>query len=198
MSVPDYRHVPQLLFATGLYNLHTEDGQAAFTDAVVATLNGSDENWRHLKKSSAQTNVHRHGEDSALYLLPDNKAQAVDFIGGAGGPNPGPGWNPDPAPLYTHADAHDPDDHGIGASAHAPPPPAPAFPYPDEGTAVLAFQNRVKAAYNDVGRIFPDPNDSDAYRHFARYGYDCGHMTEPEAQNKRVRELRAQLGAPPE
>lgn len=78
------------------------------------------------------------------------------------------------------------------------PPQPPSFPYPDEGTAVLAYQNRVKKAYNDVGRIFPDPNDSDAYRHFVRYGYSCHEMKEPDAQNKHVKELRAQLGAPPE
>lgn len=78
------------------------------------------------------------------------------------------------------------------------PPQPPSFPYPDEGTAVLAYQNRVKQAYNDVGRIFPDPNDSDAYRHFVRYGYSCHEMKEPDAQNKHVKELRAQLGAPPE
>lgn len=128
MSVPDHRHVPRKLFDTGLFDLRTHDGQAAFTDAVVATLNGLDPNWRHLKKSAAQTHVHRHGEDSAVYLLPDNKAQAVDFIGGAGGANPQPGWIVDPEARYTHADAHDPDDHGIGQSAQSPPPATPQLP----------------------------------------------------------------------
>jgi hypothetical protein len=197
MSVPDHRDIPQKLFATDLYDLTSHDGQAAFTDAVVATLNGRDSKWRHLKKRPDQTHVHRHGEDSALYLLPDGKAQAVDFIAGAGGANPQPGWIVGDF-EYKHSDAHDPDDHGIGGGSHTCPPVPPSFPYPDEGTAVLAFQNRVKKAYNDVGRIFPDPNDSDAYRHFARYGYNCHELPEPEAANKRIKELRAQLGAPPE
>ncbi len=74
------------------------------------------------------------------------------------------------------------------------PPPVTLYPYPDEGTAVLAFQNDVKKAYNDAGRIFPDPNDSDAYRHFVRYGYSCKTMPEPDARAKHVSELRAQLG----
>ena len=123
MSVPDHRHVPKKLYDTGLFDLKSHDGQAAFTDAVVATLNGIDRNWRHLKKSAAQTHVHRHGEDSAVYLLPNNKAQAVDFIGGAGGANPQPGWVVDPEARYTHADAHDPGDHGIGTVVPAPAPP---------------------------------------------------------------------------
>jgi hypothetical protein len=73
-------------------------------------------------------------------------------------------------------------------------PPAPSFPYPDEGTQVLAFQNDVKQAYKDAGRQFPDPNDSDAYRHFCRYGYSCSKMPEAEAHTKHIKELRAQLG----
>ena len=76
-----------------------------------------------------------------------------------------------------------------------PPPTGPStFDYPDENTAVKTFQDRVKQAYADAKRQFPDPNDQDAYRHFARYGYDCHSMPEPEAANKRIAELRAQLG----
>lgn len=123
MSVPDRSDVPKKLYDTGLFNLKTEDGEGAFTDAVVACLNGIDSNWQHLKKSSAQTNIHRHGEDSALYLLPDGTARAVDFIGGAGGSNPKPGWIVDEITIYKHSDAHDPDDHGLSA-----PPPPPAGP----------------------------------------------------------------------
>ena len=83
----------------------------------------------------------------------------------------------------------------------APPvvvPPVPSFPYPDEPTTVKRYQDRVRAAYNAVGRVFPDPNDSDAFRHFTRYGYSCGRMPEPEAANKHITELRQELGAPPE
>lgn len=114
--IPDRRDVPQKLYATGLYDLRSHEGQAAFTDAVVSTLHGIDPNFRHLKKNPSQTHVHRHGEDSVLYLLPDNKALAVDFIGGAGGANPQPGWIVGTY-EYTHKDAHDPGDHGIGTSA---------------------------------------------------------------------------------
>lgn len=102
-----------------------------------------------------------------------------------------PVWNAIPEHLWR------PQNPPLKGGAPVPPvPQPPSFPYPDEATAVLAFQNRVKKAYKDVGRIFPDPNDADAYRHFARYGYDCHQMPEPDAQNKRVKELRKQLGAP--
>lgn len=126
MSVPDYRHVPERLYATGLYDLTTHDGQHAYVDACVSTLNGIDPNFRYLQKSAAQTHIARHGEDSVVYLLPNNQAQAVDFIIGASGPSPTPGWGVDPAPYYTHADAHDPDDHGIGGTP-APPPQIPSY-----------------------------------------------------------------------
>jgi len=126
MSVPNFSHVPKRLFDTGLFDLRSHDGQAAFTDAVVSALNGLDDNFRHLKKKPGQTNVHMHGEDSVIYLLPDNKAQAVDFIGGAGGANPQPSWGVGEH-LYTHADAHDPGDHGIGGTAPSPMPAIPSY-----------------------------------------------------------------------
>jgi hypothetical protein len=194
MSVPDRRDVPRLLFDTGLFNLKTHEGQAAFTDAVVATLNGIDENFRHLIKKPGQTAIHDHGEDSVLYLLPNDEALAVDFIGGANGPNPQPAWMVG-AHVYTHADAHDPDDHGIrDAAAPVCPPVPPSFGYPDENTTGKAFQVRVKQAYTDANRPFPDPNDQDAFRHFMRYGHSSAKMPEPEAANKHIAELRAQLG----
>ena len=121
MSVPDRRDVPQKLFATGLFDLKTHDGQGAFTDACVSALHGLDPNWGHLIKKPGQTDVHDHGEDSALYKQPNNAAQAVDFIGGAGGPNPQPGWIVDTFP-YTHADWFDPTDHGITESPSQPAP----------------------------------------------------------------------------
>ena len=159
MSIPDHRHVPLKLYATGLFDLRTHDGQEAFTDAVVATLNGLDRNWRHLKKSASQTHVHRHGEDSAVYLLPDNRAQAVDFIGGAGGPNPQPGWIVDPVARYTHADAHDPDDHGLGGTAHTCPQ-VPTFLHKGEAFAKLqalnAFYQAPEGLQRPGGLVIPD------------------------------------------
>jgi hypothetical protein len=74
------------------------------------------------------------------------------------------------------------------------PLPPLAYPYPDENTAGKAFQERVRKAYSDAGRAFPDPNDPEAFRHFMRYGYSCHEMPEPEAADKHIAELRAQLG----
>lgn len=193
MAVPNHAADVKKLHDTGLFNLKTHDGHEAFVDATVAMLNGKDPRWRHLAKKPGQTDVHGHGEDSALYLLPDGTAWAVDFIVGAGGGDPRPGWNPDSEAFYTHKDAHDPDDHGIGAS-HTCPPVPPSFPYPDENTQGKAFQARVKQAYTDANRPFPDPNDQDAFRHFMRYGYSARTMPEPQAADKHIAELRAQLG----
>src|SRR5687768_12908264 len=67
------------------------------------------------------------------------------------------------------------------------------FPYPDEATAVKRFQDRVREEYHAVGRQFPDPNDPDAFRHFTRYGYSCHEMPEPQAADKHIAELRADL-----
>lgn len=121
--VPDRRDIPRKLFDTGLFNLKTAEGHGAFTDAVVACLHANDERWGHLKKSSGQSNLHHHAEDSALYLSDaDGQSQAVDFIGGAGGPNPQPGWIVD-EPRYSATDWIDPFDHRIGEAAPAPLPP---------------------------------------------------------------------------
>jgi hypothetical protein len=121
MSVPDRRDVPRKLFDTGLFNLKTEEGQGAFTDAVVACLHASDERWGHLKKRGTQSNLHGHGEDSALYLSDTpGQSQAVDFIGGAGGPNPQPGWIVD-EPRYSENDWIDPFDHRLNGSDPLPP-----------------------------------------------------------------------------
>ena len=74
------------------------------------------------------------------------------------------------------------------------PPPATSYPYPDEPTTIMAYQNRVKATYAEAGRIFPDPNDSDAFRWFTRYGYRCKTEPEPQVANAVIAELRAGLG----
>lgn len=127
MAIPNMAAEVKKLYDTGLFNLKTEDGEGAFVDATVAMLNGIDPHFKHLKKKAGQTDVHGHGEDSVLYLLPNNKAQACDFVIGAGGSNPQPGWNPDPEPFYTHADAHDPDDHGLDGGGSAPAPTYPSY-----------------------------------------------------------------------
>lgn len=122
--VPNHRFVVDELFATGLYNLKTHEGMGAFVDAVVSTLHAIDERWGHLKKKPGQTETHGHGEDAALYLSDEpGQSQAVDFVGGAGGPNPLPAWQVD-APRYSPSDWADPTEHGFDA---APVPPPVAF-----------------------------------------------------------------------
>lgn len=119
----------------------------------------------------------------------------IDVIGNAGTDAAVPAWT-----IVT--DVHSPTkarwiDPTIEVAPPVITPPAPAvklYPYPNEGTDVLAFQNDVKQAYTDARRIFPDPADTDAYRHFVRYGYSCHVMPEPEARRKHISELRAQLG----
>lgn len=83
-------------------------------------------------------------------------------------------------------------------SLPVPEPPEPpvqqAYPYPDENTTIKFYQDRVKATYAEAGRKFPDPNDSDAFRWFTRYAYDCCFMPEPESADKHIAELRQMLG----
>jgi hypothetical protein len=202
MSVPDHSYVIRKLYDTGLYDLHTEDGQGAFEDSCVATLNGIDENWRHLKKSKAQTNIHRHGEDSALYLLPNNRAMAVDFIGGSGGPNPRPGWIVDEVTPYTHADAHDPDDHGID---DPPPPPQLRIPsYGELGDDAFFRENIGKPLQSDMAAAGQALNDGSSVW-FSRTTYEL--LTEALKAGKAVdpapivlkyrNQWRAILGQPP-
>lgn len=194
-QVPDYSADIRKMYDTRLFDLRTEHGQGAFTDACVSMLHGRDEAWGHLIKKPGQTAVHDHGEDSALYLFDDGTAKAVDFIGGAGGPNPMPGWIVDNQTPYKEADWHDPTDHGIREQA---PSPVPQFPYPDENTAGRAFTSRMSRAYSDAGRKFPDPNDADAFRHPMRFGYSSHEMPEQQAADKHIAELRTQLGVGPE
>lgn len=77
-------------------------------------------------------------------------------------------------------------------------PPVTLYPYPDEPTYWKRFQDRMKSAYNAVGRLFPDPNDADAFRRFSRCGYDDHTQDATAMANKHIGELRQELGAPPE
>lgn len=195
MTIPDFRHVPRKLFDTGLFDLKTHEGQGAFVDACVSTMHGIDKNFGHLKKKPGQTQVHGHGEDATLYKFGDGTAQAVDFIGGAGGPNPQPSWGVDSSgAIYKDSDWLDPTQHVATAVEHRPPDAS--FGFPDENTLGKAFLARIKRAYTEAGRPFPDPNDQDAFKHFVRYGYSAHEMPEAKAANKHVDELRAQLGLP--
>lgn len=191
-QVPNESGLVRKLFDTGLYNLKTEAGQGAFVDAVVATLHAKDERWGHLKKNPGQSHIHGHGEDSVVYLSnTPGQSQAVDFIGGSGGPDPRPGWIVD-EPRYSAKDWADPFDHKFRP---APPPAAPpAPPYP--GDAVFdAVGDVLFADYAAAGQA-PNPQMG---RWFGRTIYDwiAGiTKTLDESIAKHRKEWRAILGLP--
>lgn len=198
MSVPNYANVPKSLFQTGLYNLKTEDGQAAFTDAVVSTLHGLDERFGHLKKKPGQSHVHGHGEDSTLYLSDEpGQSQAVDFIGGAGGSNPQPAWQVDD-PRYSKSDWVDPFDHKLDApTVH--PPSAPVYPSyealgGDEGGKTITRQ--LEADYKRAGKPGLDA-DCGAWQQRVSYDFLTGICkTVDESITKHRAEWCAALGIP--
>lgn len=128
---PNDRAVVEAVYATGLYNLSTHDGQAAFVDASVAALHAKDARWGHLKKSGAQTQIHGHAEDAALYLSDTpGQSQAVDFIAGAGSSGASVGWQSD-TPRYSASDWFSPVGH-VGSTpippVITPPPPQATQP----------------------------------------------------------------------
>ena len=126
--------------------------------------------------------------------------QVIDVIGSAGSANAYPTWQPFSNPQDASGawvqpgDAPAPEPEPEPEPPHVCPPVPPTFPYPDENTHGKNFQQRVKQAYTDAGRKFPDPNDQDAFRHFQRYGFSAHEMPESEAADKHIAELRAQLG----
>ncbi|HUQ89535.1 MAG TPA: hypothetical protein VM096_18375 [Vicinamibacterales bacterium] len=201
--VPDRRDIPRKLFDTGLFDLKTEQGQGAFTDAVVACLHGTDERWGHLKKGTGQSHLHRHGEDSALYLSDtDGQSQAVDFIGGAGGPNPQPGWNVDD-PRYSAKDWIDPFDHRIGEEP--PPPPALRMPsYGDLGDDAF-FRSQIGAPLQADMLLVGQTLNEGSSVWFSRATYEiltealkAGHVTDAAPIVRKYRnQWRAAVGLPP-
>ena len=171
-------------------NEHTED----FVRIVAAHLNGLDPNVGLNGKRGNKDDI----SDDAINILDDEdgpgttpageRCWVVDFIYSAGAPNAAITWNPIP-------DA----EGSSGAWVQPGPPPddtGAVYPYPDEPTTGKAYQSRVKATYTEAKRAFPDPADEDAFRHFMRYGYSCRYMPEPDASNKHIDELRADLGLP--
>lgn len=165
------------LFAT---DLHAKDPKV--------NLNGKRGNPNDL--SADAINILCEAADSAGRTPEGFPCVVVDVIGGAGGPNPTPTWS-----VFTTLV------EGSGAAVTPTPPappPAPFYPYPDEPTYWKRFQDRMKSAYASVGRLFPDPNDPDAYRRFSRCGYDCRTQEPREMAHKHIKELRQELGAVPE
>ena len=202
MAVPNHRFIVEDLYDHGDYDLAAHEGQARFVDDAVAALYAHDQRWGFLKKTGSGAQIHGHSEDGSLYLSDTpGQSQHVDFIANAGAPNAGIGWSVD-IPRYSRADWYPPSEHPSleepeqpePTPPHVCPPVPPTFPYPDENTHGKSFQQRVKQAYTDANRPFPDPNDQDAFRHFMRYGYSCRSMPESEAADKHIKELRAQLG----
>lgn len=203
--VPDRRDIPRKLFDTGLFNLKTEEGQGAFTDAVVACLHASDERWGHLKKKPGQSQLHGHGEDAALYLSDDEgQSQAVDFIGGAGGPNPQPGWIVD-APRYSAKDWFDPFDHGIGEPAPAPEPPAPRIPSYGELGDDTFFRTQIGVPLQADMALTGQTLNEGSSVWFSRSTYEilseslkAGHLIDAAPIVRKHRnQWRAALGLPP-
>jgi len=120
--VPNDFHVIEATFNAKPYALGTLEGQAAFVDDAVAALHAYNGSWGHLKKSPSQTNIHGHGEDSALYLDPlTGLGWAVDFIASAGASNAHIYWNPDVASYYTISNWINP------KTAHQSTPQPPAL-----------------------------------------------------------------------
>lgn len=185
--IPDFREIPKQLFDSGAFDLHTEDGQAAYVDAVVSALHAKDPRFGHLRKKKGQTQIHGHGEDSALYLSDvPGQSQAVDFISGAGGTNPQPGWQVD-APSYSYQDWIDPTLHGDRVTVQPVKPPYPGDPVFDAvGVALFADYARAGNA--------PDPQMG---RWFGRVIYDwlSGNVASLEASVAKHRaEWKALLG----
>lgn len=123
-----------------------------------------------------------------------------DVIIGQGTPEQKLAHNPEPLGLAGQVYlVVEPINHLSGAPVPPTTPSGtPSYPYPDEPTAGQAFQDRVKQAYHDKGRTFPDEADDDAFRHFMRYGYSSHEMPEPDAADKHILELRTELGLGPE
>ena len=149
MSVPNGFDIAEAVYASGLYDLTTHDGQADFIDAVVADLHARDKRWGHLRKRPEQTNIHGHAEDAALYLSDTpGLSQAVDFIGGAGGPHPQIQWNVD-LPRYSQSDWFAPQDHDL---APIPPVPVPTLKPRDQFYAELREVNAFYASQDGLQR----------------------------------------------
>lgn len=198
MSVPNHLFIVERVYATGSYNLKTHAGQAAFVDAAVIALNQFDSNWAHLKKKPGQTNIHGHGEDSALYKLPNNTAWSVDFIGGAGGPSPVLRWGPDPVAYYTHADWLDPADHDgdndHGHQPHQPPPPV-VKPYPGDAYFVEQLGAPLVSDYTAAGQSLNAGSVVWISRTIWRHVNEGMTMDQSVAQSRK--EWKAALGLPP-
>lgn len=189
-------------------NSHTEDfirRVAARCHAIDSRfgLNGKRGNPNDL--SDDALNFVGEGGGTTPQGMP---CSVIDVIAGApvpgsGLPNTGrPAWQvfstpPDANGAWVLPDAEEGGGEIPGPEPpHVCPPVPPTFPYPDEQTAGRAYQARVKAAYAEAGRQYPDPNDPDGFFWSQRYGHSSALMPEPEAAKKHIAELRKALGLP--
>jgi hypothetical protein len=202
--VPNEFEIVRKLYDSGVFDLRTHDGQGAFTDAVVSALHAKDARWGHLKKNASQTHVHGHGEDAALYLSDTaGESCAVDFIGGAGGPNPQPAWNVD-APRYSKKDWRDPFDHGYEQTPPPAPPPLRIPSYGELGDDAF-FRNAIgKPLEDDMMAAGQSLNDGSSVW-FSRTTYEilaeslkAGRLVDPAPIVTKYRnQWRAILRLPP-
>lgn len=199
MSVPNDFAIIEQVYKDGGYDLDTHDGLAQFIDDAVAALHAHDVLWVHIKKKPGQKNIHGHGEDAALYLLPNNKAQGCDFVKGAGAAGAQLRWGPDPEAYYTHADGWDA--HGDWSDHPVPQPPPTGEPYPSEspdgGWWGQIFDVEIAKRYAAKGRPYPDPSDPRSLRWCGRTAYDIRDgLTKEESLAKHLAELELELGLP--
>ncbi len=196
MSCPEYKIEVQLIADANpeaFKNAHSGNAQTEdFIRIVAHELHALDP---RVGLNGKRGNPNDLSDDCLNVLDPDDgpgttpdgdKCWVVDVIASAGAPNASVTWNPFPDP-----------ESSMGAWVEPGPPPAgpdEVYPYPDEPTTGKAYQTRVKETYTEAKRAFPDPADEDAFRHFMRYGYSCRYMPEPEAADKHIAELRADLG----
>lgn len=193
MSVPNDFAVVTAVYASGEYDLTTHDGQAEFVDAVVRRLHAVNKRWGHLRKSPAQTNIHGHAEDAALYLSDEpGQSQAVDFIASAGTPQARPAWQVD-QPRYSKSDWLDPNEHDLPAPP--PTPPYPPYPFPEDtvdGAGVALFADFAQAG---------QPPNPGMFRFAFRVAYSWLTKESPDLPAsvvKHRKEWRALLGLPPQ
>lgn len=207
MSVPNLLHIviqtkdqhPQAWKDAHTGNAHTDD----FILLCAAACHQEDVRIGNNGKRGDPSDI----SDDALNFMGEGAdfdptrgnmpCTVIDVIGSAGTPQAFPQWaivtNP-AAPVG--AAWVQPDTQVIPEPPHVCPPVPPTFPYPDENGAGRIYQSRVKAAYAEAGRTYPDPNDPNGYFWTQRYGYSCRSMPEPDAADKHIKELRAALGLP--
>ena len=157
MSVPDHRHIVELVFAQGGQSLTSKEGAGRFTEAAAAVLHAVDPNWGHLRKPAERTHVigpdgQRHAIDVVLYRA---SGTICDIISGAGDPGAALTWGPGPDHEYNETDWYAPGGTPAVAIAPLPPPTPKIAPYwgDEKGTAIA------RPLFKDYKRAGQPPNE---------------------------------------